>query len=157
MSELKDLRTNRGRVATEDLLRKKLSGAKAKNLDDLHLLNLLIHFPDTAGRLINADCRVLLSDPDIMMIFDSISEIYERKGKIVPAEILGELEGESSKERFREAMLAPPFYPGDSIEQALKEFETKVDRIKFSKSLMKSSSDLEEKNRLLMLKRDRQL
>ena len=151
------MRTSRQVEGREDQLRKKLSGARAKNLDDLHLLNLLIHFPDTAGRLINADCMLLLSDPVIMMIFDSIYEIYEREGKIVPSAILGELEGESSKERFREAMLSPPFFPSDSIEQALKEFEKKVNKVKLSKLLMKSEGDLEEKNRLLMLKRDRQV
>jgi hypothetical protein len=53
-------------------------------------------------------------------------------------------------------MLSPPFYSGDSVEQALKEFEAKVNRIKLSESLMKSRDDLEEKNRILMLKRNGQ-
>jgi DNA primase len=156
LDELKNIRAGRQVEGREETLKRKLSGARAKKQDDLHLLNLLIHFPDTAGSLINADCRLLLSDPVIVTIFDSIDRIYKREGKIVPSEILENLEGEPSKERYREAMLSPPFYSGDSVEQALKEFEAKVNRIKLSESLMKSRDDLEEKNRILMLKRNGQ-
>jgi hypothetical protein len=69
-----------------------------------------------------------------MEIFDSMAEIYHREGPIPPADILERLEGEGARERFREAMLRPPICQDSEVEQALKEFEDRVHRIRISES-----------------------
>ncbi len=139
-------------------LRERLSASKAKNIDDFHLLNLFIHYPNTMERLMDLDCRLLLSDPVVIGIFDSLYEIYGREGKIAPADMVERLPGDSARERFREAMLASPIYPHDMVEQALDEFEAKIHNIKISESIhrAKERGDIEELNQLLKLKSNRQ-
>lgn len=142
----------------EDALIERLSASKAKNIDDLHLLNLCIHYPHTMERLADLDCRVLLSDPVVVGIFDSIYEIYGREGKITPTDILERLKGDSARERFREVMLSPPIYPNDMVGQALDEFEAKIHNMKISESIKraKERGDIEELNQLLKLKSNEQ-
>ncbi len=158
MSELETLRLNRSHEENEERLRKKLSGLKAKGLDDLPILNLIIHFPHTIERLIENDCRRLLSDPTIKEIFDCICHTYEREGAVLPEAILDKLEGESVQGRFREILLLPPFCEDEGVEQALQELKEKVYKIKLSESLesaMKTEGNLEERNQLLLLKREK--
>jgi len=156
LSELRNHRISDPGQDQERNLRKKLSGTRAKGLDDLHMLNLFVHFPHTIGRLMDGDCRLLLSDPTVMELFEFIHEIYKKGEKTTPDAILERLEGEAARERLREAMLSPPIYPDEAVEQALKELENKVNKIKLSESLIKTQGNLEEKNRILMLKRDMQ-
>jgi DNA primase len=138
-------------------LRERLSASKAKNIDDFHLLNLFIHYPHTMERLMDLDCKVLLSDPVVRGIFDSLHEIHGREGRMAPADILERLPGDSARERFREAMLSSPIYPNDMVEQALDEFEAKIQKIKLAESNIKAiqEGDLERSNRILELKRKR--
>ena len=138
----------------EKRLKEKLDRARAKSLNDIHLLNLLIYFPDTAGRIFDNEFMLLLSDPNIIEIFNCVLGIYKEGGNIVPSEVMEKLDGESAKEKFREALLAPSIYTEDAVEQALKEFEEGVKRKKLSQSLMKTGEKLEDKNRLLMIKRE---
>jgi DNA primase len=139
-------------------LRERLSASKAKNIDDFHLLNLFIHYPHTVERLVELDYKVLLSDPVVIGIFDSLIEIYGREGKMTPADILERLPGDPARERFREAMLSSPIYPNDMVEQALDEFEAKIRKIKLAESNIKAiqEKDLERSNRILELKRKRE-
>jgi DNA primase len=115
-------------------LRERLSSAKVKRRDDLYLLDLLIHHPQTTERIIGPDFRLLLSDPTIMDIFDTVAEIYHNEGPLPPEAILDRLEREASKERFREVMLNAPICRDNEVDQALKDFEDRVHRIKISES-----------------------
>jgi DNA primase len=137
----------------ETRLKKLLSGKTAKNQDDLYILNLLAHFPDTAGRLIDSGCRLLLSDPVITDIFDSICEIYKRDGESNPDVLAEKLSNDTARERYREAILSPPMY-SDDVEQALEAFELKVKRINLSRSYRSTGDDLEKKNIILKQKRE---
>jgi hypothetical protein len=68
------------------------------------------------------------------------------------------LEGEAVRGRFREILLLPPFCKDEGVEQALQELEEKVYKIKLSESLesaMKTEANLEERNQLLLLKREK--
>ena len=158
LEELGKWRKHRSSKGDERELRERLSASKAKNIDDFHLLNLFIHYPQTVKRLMDLDCRLLLSDPVVIGIFDSLYEIYGREGKIVPADMVERLPGDSARERFREAMLASPIYPQDMVEQALDEFEAKIYNIKISESIhrAKERGDIKELNQLLKLKSNRQ-
>jgi hypothetical protein len=151
LSELKKQGPSPEGDEQETRLKKILSGKTAKNQDDLYILNLLAHFPDTAGRLIDSGCRVLLSDPVITDIFDSICEIYKRYGEINPDELAEKLGNDAARERYREAILSPPIYR-DDVEQALEAFELKVKRINLSRSYRNTGNDLEKKNLILKQK-----
>jgi DNA primase len=154
LAELRNRQAYQSGKEREDNIRKRLSGLKAKRGDDLPLLNLLIHAPHTMNRLMDLDCKVLLSDPIIMEIFDFMYEIYTKEGKFIPTEMLEKLDGESTRERFREAMLSSPIYPDEVVEQAVREFEDRVYKIKLSESINKAreQGDIESLNQLLKLK-----
>ena len=132
-------------------IRNRLSGNKAKRGDDIPLLNLLVHSPDMAIRLINSDCRILLSDPVVIEIFNFVQKTYPGGGDIENKRIQKELENEEARERFREAMLSSPIYPGDAVELAVKEFEMRINKIKRTKHINKArkKGDIEVLNQLL--------
>jgi len=157
LAELRNYQKHHSLKGGEMGLRERLSVSKAIIRDDLPLLNLLIHYPHTMGRLINHDFRVLLSDPIIIEIFDAIAEIYKSEGECMPADILERLEREPIRERFREAMLRPPICRHDEVEQAVKEFEDRVNKIKISESIKKAlkQGDIESLNQISKLKKER--
>lgn len=158
LTELQNWKVYHSGKARESSLKKKLFESKAKKGDDLPLLNLLIHSPHTIDKLMNNDCKILLSDPIVMEIFDSMHEIYQKEGEIKPEEIMEKLEDESARERFREVMLAPPIYPNEMVEQAVNEFQNRVHKIKITESINKAKrrGDIEELNQLLKIKSNRQ-
>ncbi|MBW2609785.1 MAG: DNA primase [Deltaproteobacteria bacterium] len=151
LAELRNRQAYQSGKEHADNIRKRLSSSKAKRGDDLPLLNLLIHAPHTMNRLMNRDCKLLLSDPIVMEIFDSMYEIYNREGEITPAEMLEKLEGESTRERFREVMLSSPIYPDEVVEQAVNEFEDRVHKIKLSESINRAreQGDIKGLNQLI--------
>ncbi|MFC1866636.1 DNA primase [Thermodesulfobacteriota bacterium] len=154
LSELKSPRTSHTAQEHETNLRKRLSGSKAKRGDDFPLLNLLLHSPRAMNKLMNPDYRVLLSDPVIIEIFDSMYEVFNREGEVTPSEILEKIEKETIRERFREMMLSPPIYADDAVDLAVKEFENRVYKIKISESINKAreQGDFEKVNQLIKLK-----
>ena len=157
LAELRNWHKHLSLEGGESGLRERFSVSRAIIRDDLPLLNLLIHYPHTMERLINHDFRLLLSDPIIIEIFDAIDEIYKSGGECLPADILEGLEREPTRERFREAMLMPPICRHDEVEQAVKEFEDKVNKIKMSESIKKAlkQGDIEGLNKIQKLKRER--
>jgi DNA primase len=156
IKELQKLNTASPGNKYKESLEKKLLGSKAKSWDDIYLLNLLIHYPKTIGRLMNNDSKLLLSDPTVIEIFDTINDLYTKEEEILPSEVLERLEGKSAREIFRETMISPPIFSGELVDQALKDFEDRANRIKLSDSLLKAGDNLEEKNRILIMKRERQ-
>lgn len=155
VTELEALQASRPGSGDENRLRKKISESKVKGLDDIHVLNLVIHFPHSVGHLMNNGCRKLLSDPLIKEIFDFICDAYRREGVVVPEELLEKVERAPVRERFREILLLPSFYTEEGVEQAIEEFKDKAHKIKLSESLMKAKGNLEESYQLLLLKRER--
>jgi hypothetical protein len=84
--------------------------------------------------------------------------MYKRGGEITASDILENLENESARERFREAMLTPPIFSEEKLEQVLNGFEHSIDRIRMSAPLTKAREqcDLEQLNKILKFKRDRE-
>jgi DNA primase len=144
--------------APKNDLRERLSISRAKNVDDLYLLNVLIHHPQAINRLMKLDYRVILSDPVVVGIFDAIHEVYTEKGVRTPSDVLGLLKDEQAREQFREAMLTPPIFGDERVEQALNGFEDKIHGIKMTESKIRAAQqgDLEGLNRILELKRERE-
>jgi hypothetical protein len=124
---------------------------EGKRGDDFPLLNLLIHAPHAIQGLVDDDCKILLSNPVVALIFDTMVRFYKSRGELKPAEVLEHLTDEDAKECFREAMLAPPIYPDETVEQAVSEFKQNVRRRKISESISKArtSGDIERLNQLL--------
>jgi len=138
----------------EEGLRRRLTDSSVKRSDDVPMLNLLIYSPQSMRRLMTRDCKLLLSDPIVMEIFDSMCEICNNEQEFRPEEILERLEGESVQERFREAMLSPRIYPDEMVELAIDEFEDRIKKIKLSESINRAREhgNIEELNQLLKLK-----
>jgi len=137
----------------ENRLKKRLSGVVVPNLDELSILNLLAHFPHTSGRLMDSGCRILLTDPVIIDIFDSICEMYMRNGERNPDNLVEGLGNDAARERYREAVMSSAIY-SDDLEQALRQLEFKAKSIKLSRSSKSIGNDLERKNLILKQKRE---
>jgi len=69
LAELRNWQKHRSWKRDETGLGQRLSTSRVKNIDDLHLLNLFVHYPHTMDRLMNLDCKILLSDPVVIGIF----------------------------------------------------------------------------------------
>lgn len=121
--------------------------------DDLSLLNLLLQHPDTIPRFMEFDCRILLSDPEIIGIVDVIFEKQLNEGAFSPEDMLDSMGSESAQERLREALHKPFIvYSEQDAEQAVTEFKKRAHQKKISASFKKAKGDAESQNRLLKLK-----
>jgi DNA primase len=134
------------------------SSSSVRNQDDQYFMNLMIHHPQTMDRLMNQDFKVILSDPMIKEIFDTMIAIYHTEGEISPAGILEKLEKDPVRERFREAMMTPPIFSNDMVDQAVNGLESKVHKIKMAESSIRArqQGDLERANKILEQKRTRE-
>jgi len=158
LTELRKWEVNHSLRGDKSSLRDKLSSSRAKNIDDQYLLNLFIHYPHTMDTLMNHGCKVLLSDSVIMGIFDYMYDIYTREGETKPSDILERLQEDTARERFREAMMSPPICPDEKVDQAVKEFEEKIQKLKLAESIKraKEKGDIDALNQILKSKSNRQ-
>ena len=158
LTELKKRGTTPSYRGEEQGLRGVRPDSAVRNQDDQYFMNLLIHHPQTIDRLMNQDFKVILSDPMIKEIFDTVVAIYHTKGELSAAGILEKLEKDQVRERFREAMLTPPIFSNDMVEQAVNGLESKVHKIKMTESSIRArqQGDLERANKILELKRSRE-
>ncbi len=155
LSELNAL----GRKPVQKVQDKKASD-RAENLelkkvpmDDLYILNLFVHHPDTIPRLNECDCRGLVSDPEIVNVIDSILEKYQKDGPFSPEDLLESLSNDIIRQRLREALHRPFIvYSDEDAELAVSEFEKKAYQKKISASFKKAKGDSEAQNKLLKMK-----
>ena len=121
-------------------------------------MNLLIHNPESTDRLMNQDFKAILSDPMIKEIFDTMITTYHKEGELSPAGILEKLEKDPVRETFREALMTPPIFSDDMVEQAVNGLESKVHKMKMTESSVRArqQGDLERANKILELKRSRE-
>jgi DNA primase len=150
LEEIRKWKARQSWSGERERLRESLSGAKAKRRDDLYLLDLLVHHSQVTVKLLSNDFRRLLSDPTVVGIFDTVAEIYHDEGPLPPEAILDRLKGEEAKERFREVMLGSPIFRDSEVEQALKDFENRVHRMKISESKQRAveQGDMEGLNQI---------
>jgi len=66
------------------------------------------------------------------------------------------LDSSRAREQLRVAAVSKPFYSGESVAQAVSEFEKKIASVKISHSIKKASADgdIEMLNRLIREKQD---
>jgi len=150
LEEIRKWKARQSWSGERERLRESLSGAKAKRRDDLYLLDLLVHHSQVTVKLLSNDFRRLLSDPTVVGIFDTVAEIYHDEGPLPPEAILDRLKEEEAKERFREVMLGSPIFRDSEVEQALKDFENRVHRMKISESKQRAveQGDMEGLNQI---------
>lgn len=136
-------------------IKTKVNRRTVKKLDDFQLLNLFVHFPDSAVKILNDDIRLLLSDDLAVRIFNRIIEIYKKEREIIPDQILENMDEGPEKEVLSETMLSDPIYSEENVNQAVTDFEKKIQRIAIQNSIneAKESGDLERLNELIKLKR----
>ena len=128
-----------------------VTGAE-KRLGDLQLLNLVVHYSHTVPRLMESGCEILLSDPAVVEIVNTVFEVQRREG-LWSAEILEErLCSDTAREQLREIIHRPFILLLDQdVEQAVSEIEEKAYRKRISASFEKVRGDKEAQNRLLKL------
>ena len=125
-----------------------------KNLRDLQLLNLLVHYPETVPRLMACDCRVLLRDPVVREITDTLFDACAQKRSVDTGILLDRLQTEAARERLREVLLRPFVFSKEEIEQAVVELEEEVYQAGIAASFQKAreAGDLEQLVKLTKLK-----
>lgn len=157
LAELEKWKKTRSQKSVGVELRRRITTSKAKKGDDLNLLNLLTHYPESIGKLVNHDIGRLISDPLSMEIFNLMVKVYNDGKKIRTEEIVENLENEPARERFREIIMMPPFYQENEVDQAVNEFCDKIQKmiIADSKKQALEKGDLEALNKILRIKKDK--
>jgi DNA primase len=129
----------------------------AKRIDDVYLLNLLLHHPRTIPRIRDLEWKSLVSDPVVIEIVSCILEKDAGTGAIDQEDLLAGLHREEPREVLREAMLGPSIFTEEEVEKALQDFKEKILRIKIQNSVAqaRAKGDFETYNRILKLKKER--
>ena len=155
MRELRRWNDPRNAADKKRALRERLSSSQAIAGDDMPLLNLLIYHPAAIRDLVRFNCKILLSHPLVIEIFDQMVDLYKEKTSLSAADVLEKMETTPAGQYLREAMLAPSIYSETMVEQALKEFEDRVLKKGLNDSIVKArqDGDLESLNRILKLKK----
>ena len=148
LSELQKASTHPSRDKTEAGAREGLTGASSRKADDRLLLSLFVHHPSVIGQFIEKDLKMLVSDSMVLRILDLMVHDQEKNGEPVPERILERLSGDPAADLLREVMLSSPICQPEEVNQALKEFEDKVHRMKISESKQKALGNLEEANKI---------
>ncbi len=126
-------------------------------LDALHLLNLLVHYPEATRKILESEWDVLLSHPAARSVFEAAQKLLSRDNGVVPEDIAESLGDEEARALVSEIMVSPPIYPEDSVDQAVEEFTSRILDIRLSHELPAAvrRGDMDRANQLLRLKRER--
>lgn len=121
---------------------------------DAQLLNLMVHYPEYINTFRNQEWKLVVSDPEIVNIIRVLMEKYPSRRTVNELEEF--LDSPQAREQLRVAAVSKPFYSGESVVQAVSEFEKKIASVKISHSIKKASADgdIEMLNRLIREKQD---
>ncbi len=152
--QLRALEKTRTASAVGSDVRNRLEASKVeKRFDDLHLLNLLIHYPDAAPRLVDCEWKILLSDAAVMEIVDTFFQKYSQEGSFSPQDLLESLESDDARKQYSEALVEAPHYTKQEVDLAVAEIRGKANQKMLSASIRKARGDAEALNQILELKR----
>jgi hypothetical protein len=153
-AQLRSLEKKRSASSIGSAVRGTLAASKVeKRFDDLHLLNLLIHYPDAASRLIDCDWKILFSDMVVMEIVDTFLQKYSQEGSFSPQDLLESLKSDDARKQYSEALVEAPHYSEQEVDLAVAEIRGKANQKMLSASIRKARGDAEALNRILELKR----
>lgn len=148
LSEIQKVSTHPSRERAHARFREGLTDASSAKADDRLLLNLLVHHPGVIGQFLEKDLKILVSDATVLRIFDLMVHEHEKEGELVLERILERLGGEPASDLLREAMLSSPICQPDEVDQALKEFEDKIHRMRISETKKRALGNIEEANKI---------
>jgi DNA primase len=153
-AQMRSLEKKLSASAIESDVKGRLAASKVeKRFDDLHLLNLLIHYPDAASRLVDCEWRILLSDVAVMEIIDTFFQKYSQEGSFSPQDLLERLESDDARKQYSEALVEAPHYSKQEVDLAVAEIKGKAHQKMISESIKKARGDAEALNQILELKR----
>jgi len=153
-AQLRSIEKKHSASAIESDVKGRLASSKVeKRFDDLHLLNLLIHYPDAASRLVDCEWRILLSDVAVMEIIDTFFQKYSQEGSFSPQDLLERLESDDARKQYSEALVEAPHYSKQEVDLAVAEIKGKAHQKMISESIKKARGDAEALNQILELKR----
>jgi DNA primase len=139
-----------GKAARWDIKERLTASRAEKTLSDLQVLNLLVHYPYSVSRLMACDCRVLLSNPAVREIVDTMFKKFVEERSSSTEALMDALESEAAREQLREVLHRPFIvYSEEDAEQAVREFEEKASQKKFMASLRNAKGDVQAQNRLI--------
>ena len=136
-------------------LKERITGSMVeRRFDDLHILNLLIHYPQRVCRLMDCNWKIILCDPAVLDIVETFFQQYHKKERFLPEDLLDSLESDAARKELREALLENSHYSDEEVEQALREIEGKVKQIQIAASIKKAreQGNIEELKQLFKLK-----
>jgi len=148
LSELQKASTHPSRERAEARFREGSADAPSTKADDRLFLNLFVHHPSVIGQFVEKDLKILVSDATVLRILDCMVQDREQEGEMVPERILDGLSGEPAADLLREAMVSPPICQPEEVDQALKEFEDKVHKMRISESKQKALGNIEEASKI---------
>ena len=152
LAELAAFRKSRSADELERAVRKKISVSRPEStVCDSQLLNLMVHHPETIGKLYDSECVELLSDPGIKEIVCVILDEHRRTGSFSPGDFEKRLNSEVQAV-LREILISESIYSDEEIDQAVSEMRCKAYENKLSRSFRAAVGDPVELNRLLKLK-----
>jgi DNA primase len=153
-SELSTFIKKPHRQPSENRIKHRLIPSRGgKRFDDLHLLNLMIHYPHTLSRLMNCEWQGLLCDSAVIEIVNAIFERYRQEGTFSPEELSDDLKSDAARKQLREVLVEDSHYSEHEVEQAVAEIQNKAHKISISVSFRKAKGDIQVQNQLLELKR----
>jgi DNA primase len=157
-SELRTAGRRGGGRRVDNKLEDRLASSQVeKRFDDLHLLNLLIHYPEVAPRVMACEWKRLVSDAAITEIFEAFFRKIAAGVTLSPQEVLDHLQSDAARQQLSEALVEAPHYSAQEVEGAVAEMEEKAVQRKISASIQraKERGDIEGLNELLRLKAQR--
>lgn len=153
LSEMEALQKTLSPDSFERGIRARVAASRVEgSIGDFQLLNLVLHHPDTVQRLMDCDCRTLLSDPLVIGIVAAVFEAYRQEGQFLPDRLEESLDSEEMRIKFRETLVSNCIYSKQEVQQAIQEIEAKAYHKKISDSFKQAQGDPAAMNRLLRLK-----
>ena len=120
----------------------------------LQFLNFLINYPEKIHIFRDLDWKLIVSDPNIILIIKVIMDKYPSEGTLDGIERF--LDSTVVREQLRTTIMSRSFYSEESVSQAISEFKKKIAKINVSHSIRKASADgdMETLNRLIREKQE---
>ncbi len=132
------------------------SPAAGLRVNERNLLDILLHYPESAPLLLECECEVLLAHPAARAVFRAAREHFSAEGRLSAEGIARRMQGENSLALVRELTVSEPFCPREAVESTVDELKTAImDRLSERISEAVRQGDMEKANRLLRLKAER--
>ncbi len=150
--EEKDFKIEYGRWLRKKAWKQRGSDEDALDIrlsDDYYIMDISIHYPRTVERLKKMDAMELVTDPALKTILKGLWNGIE--GGRDPANMVEDIPDERWRNRFREILIHGSIIESEELDQAINDFEKKVLKIKFLRSLedAKKRGNIELIDRLL--------